>query len=79
MNIRKQSTDEHTVVGYADFCNCAVARAMCGCSIQACNACGCNATGTIDTTASVLQYGYNAYNSGLRDQASNSAQAKMIH
>ncbi len=79
MNIRKQNADEHTVVGYADFCACAAARAMCGCSIQACSTCGCDSSGTVNTKANVTQYGYDALNSGLRDQASYSAQAKMIH
>lgn len=79
MNIRKQNADEHTVVGYASVCACAIARAMCGCSTQVCSTCGCDSTGTIDTKASVTQYGYDALNSALRVQSSNSAQAKMIH
>lgn len=79
MNIRKQSADEHTVIGYADFCACAAPRAMCGCSIQTCSECGCDSVGTLDTRASVMQFGYDSLNSGLRDQASYSAQAKMIH
>lgn len=79
MNIRKQNNDEHTVVGYASVCACAMARATCGCSIQKCYCICVSPSDTIDITASVTQSAYTATNNPLRDQASNSAQAKMIH
>ena len=79
MNIRKQNADEHTVVGYASVCACAMARAMCGCSIEKCYCVCVNPNNTVDVTASVRQAAYTTTNNSLRDQAGNSAQAKMIH
>ena len=79
MNIRKQSADDHTVMGYADFCACAAARAMCGCSMHPCTCVCVNPSDTSDISAAIGQNAYSTSNSALRDETSFSAQAKMIH
>lgn len=79
MNIRKQNADEHTVVGYASVCACAMSRAMCGCSLHPCVCVCANPSDTTDISATIGQDAHNISNSALRNESSYSAQARMIH